>query len=113
MIELGRTQLAPERDGCDCQPWIVRCSHWEGCIQALVDTRVTNPHTCMHSEGVFPHRFYVFKGYGWKACSSNGCPGYINAGRDKHIYIGDSEADAIAAFEQAEREMLGREDGVL
>lgn len=116
MTELLLGVDRPDRDGCDCPPWVIRCVHREGAEEVLVladgDTLYgLHPVTWTGDwrEGVYRWGVYFISATHNLPCNC-GCntefAAGINMARSRH----HTEADALAAFHAAETKMLGRDD---
>lgn len=89
---------------CDCPGLVTRCAHLEnGHILALLGDG--DGHTCKQRLPRYPYAVMVV--YGWRPCHYNkSCKGFFNTGRDEPYYAGFDEAAALAAFYEAEEELL-------
>ncbi len=110
---LGEAMRA-KRDGCDCPAWVIRCAHLEpDCILFIGDATRLSPEHVAHVGGLgVMDRFVLAVGAFDHGCMMSGCPdkGWTDHEtiRLPHTYYA-SEADALAAFYAAERELLGRD----
>ena len=86
-----------KRDGCECRHDVTRCVHLDDSLLTLVDNSLHGfPCSRCFASG-FYKRWCVAKD--GDTCAMDGI----------YIYVGDSEADALAAFYAEERRLLGRD----
>ncbi len=90
---------------CDCPAWVTRCAHMDERVLWLVlsgqpECSCLSPnHTT--STVLFAARLI--------RCPRDNTLTHIARDNRDRVYAGHSEADALAAFVDAERELLGRE----
>lgn len=112
--QLAETVSAPSPRECDCPEWVVRCVHHNGGLLILWE-RALLPEAhripCRKNGAAFgvwqvPPQFYY-----WEPCQTCGTPQCGMAGTGPHPFVvrESSEADALAAFFEAERRLLDGE----
>lgn len=94
---------SPERDGCDCPSWVIRCAHFG-------DRRVVlgHPRADRCSRVTTTYLTFATNVEAQKVCNQCGAADWWLFQVDGVEYH-DFEADALDAFYAAEAELLGRD----
>lgn len=99
--------LRAERDGCDCPPWVVRCAHLtDGNVLSLADYTV---YQCpcskvMVEEGWTRIKFAVTDEANGEPCPEDAR--FRHSPQHLRIYVGNDYERALAAFYEAEQNLL-------
>lgn len=92
----------PQRDGCGCPPWVVRCVHWDEQILSLVDSDMPTPegmrgcHSPATRQGLF-----VTDGVEGELCTCG-----TNSVPDEHPQSFPDLAAAQAEFDRRAAELV-------
>ena len=101
------TQRAEVRECSVCPPWVVRCAHYADTILVMGDVTL-NPHTCfLGRAGGWPYEINLTKLEEFGPCPFCGTPVILGSGKNEAAHVTRAEADA--AFDRREAELLGRE----
>lgn len=92
----------PERDGCACPPWVVRCAHWDGRVLVLAPLTMHPGHQVLSPWAVWSGTEWFKHGLG---CTE--CIGLFGEGATSQWA---SLPAAEAEFSRREAELLRRED---
>ncbi len=94
-----------KRDGCDCPAWVIRCVHFNGALLMVAKKpeAACSQHWAYECFTLVPARPLSKR----HPCCAVKC--WDDTPGDVAHYTGQSEADAIAAFEAEEARLLCRD----
>ena len=113
--------LRPERDGCGCPPWVLRCAHWEGKVLMFIDRVPALAERGLNVVGPCPGcgrpleesdpRLFAVLGPGVQVPEQSTCVCRVPLATTWSMadYFVE-EVAAHAEFERRERILLGREE---